>query len=173
MTKLNAPSVSPLDVYEGVGDLPLYSTSVTVSGGEARHARASGRALSDDGELDVQLRLPRPLGGTGGGTNPEQLFAAGYGACFHGAMSLVAAKRRMKLPPDIEIRVEVTFGRDPEDGLFLLTAELEVSLPTLDAAEASALIEETEKICPYAKMARQGIQSSIKCVVSSDPAAST
>ena len=67
----------------------------------------------------------------------------------------------------------VAIARDPEDGLFLLTAELEVSLPTLDAAEASALIEETEKICPYAKMARQGIQSSIKCVVSSDPAAST
>jgi Ohr subfamily peroxiredoxin len=164
MTVLNAPSVSLLDIYNGDQVLPLYSTSVTVSGGEVRHARASGRAFSDDRELDVQLRLPRPLGGSGGGTNPEQLFAAGYGACFHGAMSLVAAKRRMKLPSDIDIKVEVTFGRDPEDGLFLLTAELEVSLPTLDAAEADALIEEAERICPYAKMARQGIQSSVKRV---------
>lgn len=69
----------------------------------------------------------------------------------------------MKLPPDLEIRVEVTFGRDPEDGLFLLTAQLEVSLPTFDAAAANALIEEAEKSCPYAKMARQGIQSSVKC----------
>jgi Ohr subfamily peroxiredoxin len=170
---LNAPSVSLLDTYHGDTVLPLYSTSVTVSGGEIRHARASSRAFSDDGELDVLLRLPRPLGGGGGGTNPEQLFAAGYGACFHGAMSLVAAKRRMKLPSDIEIKVQVTFGRDPEDGLFLLTAELEVGLPALDAAAADALIEEAEKICPYAKMARRGIQSSVKRVLLSDPPAPT
>jgi Ohr subfamily peroxiredoxin len=142
----------------------LYSTSVTVSGGEVRHARASGRAISDDGELDVVLRLPKPLGGNGGGTNPEQLFAAGYGACFHGAMTLAAAKRKLKLPPDLQITVKITFGRDPEDGLFLLTAEVEVSLPTLAASDADALIVETEKICPYAKMARRGISSSVKRV---------
>jgi Ohr subfamily peroxiredoxin len=161
MTVLTAPPISLLDIYEGDAMLPLYSTNVTVTGGEARHARASGRAISDDGELDVSLRLPKPLGGNGGGTNPEQLFAAGYGACFHGAMSLVAAKRKVKLPSDLLIKVNVTFGRDPKDGLFVLTADVEVSLPKVEDAVADALIEETEKICPYAKMARGGITSTI------------
>lgn len=161
MSELKAPPVSLLDKYVGQEVLPLYSTSVTVSGGEAGHGRASGRARSDDGELDLALRLPKKLGGKGGGTNPEQLFAAGYAACFHGALVLVASKRKMQVPDDVEIKVEVTFGRDPEDGLFLLTAAVEVNLPSLDRAEAEALVAETEAICPYAKMARQGIASSV------------
>jgi len=161
MTQLKAPPVSLLEIYEGDAVLPLYSTSVVVSGGEARHARSSGIARSDDGELDLVLRLPKQLGGNGGGTNPEQLFAAGYAACFHGAMTLVAAKRKVRLPSDLEIEAIVTFGRDPSDGLFLITAELVVSLPSLSDDEAEALIAETEKICPYAKMARVGFESKV------------
>lgn len=161
MTALAAPSLSMFDLYEGDTIFPLYTTSVTVSGGEVRHARSSGRAVSDDGELDLTLRLPKQLGGNGGGTNPEQLFAAGYGACFHGAMSLIATKQKIKLPADLQIVVKVTFGRDPEDGLYLITADVEVSLPSLDDATADALIAETEKICPYAKMTRNGILSSV------------
>jgi Ohr subfamily peroxiredoxin len=161
MSELKAPPISLLDKYEGREVLPLYSTCVTVSGGEAGHGRASGRARSDDGELDLALRLPTKLGGKGGGTNPEQLFAAGYAACFHGAMVLVAAKRKIRLPDDVEIKVDVTFGRDPEDGLFLLTATVLVNLPSLDRAEAQALVAETEATCPYAKMVRQGITSSV------------
>jgi Ohr subfamily peroxiredoxin len=162
MTQLKAPPVSLLDNYEGDTILPLYTTSVVVSGGEARHARTSGIARSDDGELDLVLRLPKQLGGHGGGTNPEQLFAAGYAACFHGAMTLVAAKRKVRLPPDLEIQAIVTFGRDPIDGLFLITAELVVSLPALDDESADALIADTERICPYAKMAHVGFTSKIR-----------
>jgi len=164
MSELKAPDVSLLDRYMGQEVLPLYSTSVTVSGGEAGPGRASGRARSDDGELDLALRLPKKLGGKGGGTNPEQLFAAGYAACFHGAMVLVASRHKKHIPDDVEIKVEVTFGRDPGDGLFLLTAVVEVKLPSLDRTEAAALVAETETICPYAKMARQGITSSVVLV---------
>lgn len=162
MSQLSAPPVSLLDPYTGNEVLPLYSTSVTVTGGEAGHARASGRACSDDGALNLDLRLPKELGGPGGATNPEQLFAAGYAACFHGAMVLVAAKRRVKLPAEFHIKVDVTFGRDPDDGLFLLTASIKVELGLLNSDEANALITETEAICPYAKMARQGIATTIR-----------
>ncbi len=164
MSQLTAPPVSLLDIYTGDQILPLYSTSVTVSGGEAGHGRASGHARSEDGALDLALRLPKQLGGPGGGTNPEQLFAAGYAACFHGAMVLVAAKRKVKLPTDLHVKVDVTFGRDPEDGLFLLTARVDVGLPSLNSAEADALIAETEATCPYAKMTRQGIAATVRRV---------
>jgi lipoyl-dependent peroxiredoxin len=164
MSQLNVPPVSLLDRYEGEDVLPLYTTSVTVSGGEAGHGRASGRARSDDGELDLALRLPKQLGGKGGGTNPEQLFAAGFAACFHGAMVLVATRRKLRLPDDFHIQVRVTFGRDPDDGLFLLLAHVEVALPSLDREQAEALIAETQATCPYSKMARQGISSTLTLV---------
>jgi lipoyl-dependent peroxiredoxin len=76
MSELKAPSASLLEKYVGSEILPLYTARVTVTGGQVQHGRASGRAISDDGHLDVSLRLPKELGGPGGGTNPEQLFAA-------------------------------------------------------------------------------------------------
>ncbi len=161
MSKLSAPPTSLLDIYTGSEIFPIYSTSVTVTGGEAGHGRASGRAQSDDGALDLQFRLPAAMGGPGGATNPEQLFAAGYAACFHGALSLVATKKKIQLTRGLAIKVDVTFGRDPADGLFLLTAVVQVSLPDIEAALARELVEETEKICPYAKMVRQGIHHSV------------
>ena len=161
MTALQAPSTSLLDRYEGNSILPLYTTEVHVSGGTARHARASGAARSSDGVLDVQLRLPKELGGSGGGTNPEQLFAAGYAACFHGALTLVAAKRKVKLN-EVNISAKVTLGRDPSDGLFLITADLSVALPGIDKAVAADLARETETICPYAKMSRVGFKNAIE-----------
>ncbi len=157
-----APPTSLLDKYEGTEFFPLYTTAVTIGGGEARHARASGRAVSDDGALDVTLRVPKALGGMGGGTNPEQLFAAGYGACFHGALSLIAGGRKIKLPADITIEVSVTFGRDPDDGLFQLVADVAVTMPGVDDAVADELIAAAEEACPYAKMARKGIRSTIR-----------
>ena len=164
MERISAPPVSLLDIYEGSEFLPLYSTSLTVHGGEASHARSSGHARSADGELDVQLRLPKELGGNGGGTNPEQLFAAGYAACFHGALNLVAAKRRVRLPADLSIVANVTFGRDPADGLFAIALELRVALPGVPQADAEKLVAETEAICPYAKMGRKGIEQKIVIV---------
>ena len=110
-----APPISFLDRYHGDVFQPLYTADVTVTGGVARHARASGVARSTDGELDVQLRLPPALGGPGGGTNPEQLFAAGYAACFHGALSLLAAHAGIPIP-GASVEVTVDFGRAPMDG---------------------------------------------------------
>ncbi|MEO0975556.1 MAG: Ohr family peroxiredoxin [Pseudomonadota bacterium] len=164
MSQLSAPPVSLLDLYAGEDVLPLYKTSVLVSGGEVGHGRASGRAVSDDGALDVPLRLPVALGGPGGATNPEQLFAAGFAACFHGALSLVATKRKIRLDRDCSVGAEVTFGRDPSDGLILLSAQIQVHLPNMAQGEALDLVRETEAICPYAKMSRQGIEHSTRLV---------
>ncbi|MGB3432814.1 Ohr family peroxiredoxin [Achromobacter sp.] len=157
----SAPPVSLLDLYVGTEDLPLYTTTVSVTGGASGHGRSSGRAISNDGELELELRLPKELGGNGGGTNPEQLFAAGFAACFHGAMKLVAMKNRIPLPTDFAVHCTTTFARDAFDGLFSIRARLEVSLPGLAKEMALALVHETESICPYSKMADQGIASSV------------
>jgi Ohr subfamily peroxiredoxin len=164
MKKLTAPPVSLLDRFRGSTFEPVYATKVTVTGGEARHGRASGKVRSDDGELDLDLRLPLAMGGEGGGTNPEQLFAAGYGACFHGALSLLATKHGIAIPePSVE--VEVAFGRDPVDGQHTLTAHVTVRLPGLGLKVAQELVRATERICPYAKLVRQGIESSVRVIV--------
>lgn len=164
MKKLSAPPVSLLDRYRGSTFEPVYATKVTVTGGEARHGRASGSVRSDDGELDLELRLPVAMGGEGGGTNPEQLFAAAYGACFHGALSLLATKHGIAIP-DLAVEVEIAFGRDPVDGQHTLTAHVTVRLPGLGLKVAEELVRATERICPYAKMVRQGIESSVRVVV--------
>lgn len=161
MSKPERPPTSLLDKYHGAHFQPIYTATVRVSGGESRHGRASGVARSDDGMLDVRLRLPPELGGQGEGTNPEQLFAASYAACFHGALSLLAARARVDIP-DADVTASVTFGRDPVDGLFTLSAHVRISLPGVDPDIARELVRNTERICPYAKMAREGID----CVVS-------
>lgn len=158
--KPTPPMPALLDRYSGKEFQPLYTGTVRVSGGEARHGRTSGEARSSDGELDVVLRLPPELGGPGGGTNPEQLFAAGFAACFHGALSLLAARERIEIG-DPEVTAAVTFGRDPMDGLFTLAATVRISLPGVEHRVAEALVRNTERLCPYAKMARQGID----CIV--------
>jgi len=160
MTQLQAPALTLLDKYRGDEFQTLYTASVTVQGGQASHGRASGIARSDDGQLDVELRLPPELGGPGGGTNPEQLFAAGFAACFHGALNLLATKARLTLP-DTQVTARVSFGRDPVDGLYALTAHVNIHLPGLDRAVAEELVRNTERLCPYAKLARQGMHSVI------------
>ena len=158
MTKLQPPPVSLLNRYRGPEFQPLYSTKVTVSGGEAAHGRASGVARSNDGCLDIALRLPVELGGGGGGTNPEQLFAAAYAACFHGALNLLATRKGIPLV-DARVEVSVAFGRDPMDGLFMLTADVTVHLPGVEKSLAEELVRHTERFCPYAKLARNGMTS--------------
>ena len=164
MVKPQPPPVSLLDKHFGTEFLPLYTGTVRVNGGEAKHGRASGVARSEDGMLDVQLRMPAELGGSGGGTNPEQLFAAAFAGCFHGALSLLAARASVPIP-DAEVVARVTFGRDPVDGLFMLSADIRIHLPGVDRAIAAELVRNTERLCPYAKMARAGIE----CVVSLEP----
>jgi Ohr subfamily peroxiredoxin len=100
------------------------------------------------------------MGGPGGGTNPEQLFAAAYGACFHGALSLMA--NRLDIPiGTLEVHVAVAFGRDPVDGLFMLTADLRVHIDGVERHVAEELVRHTERACPYTKLARQGMRSRV------------
>lgn len=163
MVKLKAPPLSLLEKYCGRDTRTLYSTTVTVTGGDAGHGRASGVARSDDGNLDLQLRLPEELGGPGGGSNPEQLFAAGYAACFHGALSLLAARDGIPIT-DSSVEVQVDFNRDPMDGLFFLTAHTRIRLPGVERASAEKLVRNTERFCPYTKMARQGITNIVELI---------
>lgn len=166
-TTLSPPPLTLLDKYHGQETQTLYSTTVTVTGGDAGHGRASGVARSDDGQLSVDLRLPQALGGPSGGTNPEQLFAAGYAACFHGALSLLAARAAIPIPGAC-VDVTVDFSRDPTDGLFVLTAHTRVRLPGVERTVAEELVRNTERFCPYTKMARQGITNVVALVLPDD-----
>lgn len=152
-----------LDKYIGDDFLSLYSTSVVVTGGSVAHGRLSGVARSDDGNLALDLRLPKALGGPGGGTNPEQLFAAGLAACFHSALTMLASREQITLA-NAAVNVTVAYGRDPVDGLYTLQANVRVNLPGLPCPLAEELTRNAERVCPYAKMARQGIV----CIVALD-----
>lgn len=168
MPPLQPPPPSLLDKYVGEDALALYTGRVRVTGGEAAHGRASGVVRSDDGALEVDLRLPAELGGPGGGSNPEQLLAAGYAACFHGALTLLAARAGIVLNQVI-VDAQVTFARDPMDGLFLLSADIRVALPDVDRTTAAELVRNTERICPYAKMFRRGIDHVVAVVDQAAP----
>jgi Ohr subfamily peroxiredoxin len=163
MKPLAPPPVSLLDKYVGRDIKPLYSTTVTVTGGEAEHGRASGVARSDDGNLELDLRMPPELGGPGGGTNPEQLFAAGFAACFHGVLCLLSAKAGHSAAA-CSVAVSVSFARDPVDGMYLLMADVNIRLPGLRQATAEQLVRNAERVCPYAKMAREGLLNVVTLV---------
>jgi lipoyl-dependent peroxiredoxin len=144
-------------VYEGGEFQPLYTAKVEVESGGMGHARMSGRATSDDQALDVKLAMPKALGGPGGdGTNPEQLFAAGYAACFQGAMAVVAGTIGVKLGRT-QISSQVTIGRDPSDGGYALEVELGVDCPDLPVETARTLVEQAHNVCPYSKAVKGNI----------------
>lgn len=129
---------------------PLYTASVTTTGGR------DGRAVSSDGVLDVELTTPRELGGQGGeATNPEQLFAAGYSACFIGALKFVASQQKQTLPADTSITAQIGIGQIP--GGFGLEAELQISLPGLDRELAQQLVDAAHQVCPYSNATRGNI----------------
>lgn len=128
----------------------LYTASATATGGR------DGRAVSSDGVLDVKLSTPRELGGQGGAaTNPEQLFAAGYSACFIGALKFVAGQRKQTLPADASITGKVGIGQIP--GGFGLEVELHISLPGLEREAAEALVAAAHQACPYSNATRGNI----------------
>lgn len=155
-----SPPLSTDKDYAGASFSALYTTTVTVGGGASAHGRASGRARSDDGVLDVSLRMPAELGGDGDGTNPEQLFAAGFAACFHGALSLVARREELD-PSGISVAATVAFGRDPADGGYLLRVDLVVGWPGIDPEIAEPLMEQADSLCPYARMTARGTPTTI------------
>lgn len=157
---VNNPMLSTEHDYSGSTFKPLYVTRVAVSGGSSAHGRATGRARSTDGALDLRLRMPEELGGDNTGPNPEQLFAAGYAACFHGALSLLA-RRHLLDPSSITVQASVAFGRDPADGGYQLSADLVVTWPGVDRDRVAPLLAQAAALCPYAKMTRQGIPATI------------
>jgi osmotically inducible protein OsmC len=130
----------------------LYTAEVTATG--ARH----GHAVSSDNVLDVNLALPPGLGGKGGATNPEQLFAAGYAACFGGAVEYLAGMQKIKTGT-VTVKAKVDIGpHDPGQGEgFTLAVALDVTLPELDQAAAEALVEAAHKTCPYSNATRNNI----------------
>ncbi|MFD5281687.1 Ohr family peroxiredoxin [Streptomyces rubrogriseus] len=158
--RIKLPTLSTEKDFDGEEFSPIYTTAVTVHGGTASHGRASGHARSSDGALDLDLRMPAELGGDGRGTNPEQLFAAGFAACFHGALSLLARQEALD-PATISVVATVAFGRAPEDGGYLLRVDLVVRWPGVDPATADELIRKADALCPYARMAWSGTPTTI------------
>jgi lipoyl-dependent peroxiredoxin len=136
--------------YEGETFQPVYTAIVTATPGQEGNARISARAESPDGLFVLDLAMPQALGGTGQGTNPEQLFAAGYAACFHGALSLVARKMRVDVSQST-VTCAVTIGRDPVDTGYRLAAELQVKMPNAARETAEQMVGHAHQICPYSK----------------------
>ncbi|WP_443190439.1 organic hydroperoxide resistance protein [Pseudomonas indica] len=135
----------------------LYRASAEATGGR------DGRAISSDGVLDVSLTTPRELGGAGGqGTNPEQLFAAGYAACFLGAIKFVAARDKHRVSPDTWIEGVVGIGAIPNG--FGIEVELKITLPDMDRDEARTLIEKAHIVCPYSNATRGNIDVTLTLV---------
>lgn len=130
----------------------LYSTTATATGGR------DGRARTADGAFEVTLASPKELGGNGQGNNPEQLFAAGYAACFLGAMKFVASQgKHAKVPADATVTATVGIGPREDKG-FGLAVALEISLPGIDREAAEALVAEADTICPYSHATRGNIE---------------
>ncbi|MCF3122705.1 organic hydroperoxide resistance protein [Streptomyces luteocolor] len=129
----------------------LYTAVATANGRE-------GRAVSSDGQVDLPLAFPPALGGDGKGTNPEQLFAAGYAACFASAMGNIARQEKLDVS-DVSVTAEVSIGKDATDGGFGLAVVMRVELPShLEGPTGEALLEKTHAYCPYSKATRGNIQ---------------
>lgn len=132
----------------------LYTARATTTGG-----RRDGRSSSSDGQLAVTLNAPKELGGSGNGTNPEQLFAAGYSACFLGAMQFVAGTQKIALSPQTEIVADVGFG--PRAGGhkgFNIVVTLQVTVPGMDRTAAEALVAAAHEVCPYSNATRGNVE---------------
>jgi lipoyl-dependent peroxiredoxin len=135
----------------------LYKAHATATGGR------EGRAVSSDKVLDVKLTTPKELGGAGAvGTNPEQLFAAGYAACFIGAMRFVAGQNKVTLPADTSIASTVGIGKIPAG--FGIEVDLKVSIPGMDKSEAEKLVHAAHQVCPYSNATRNNIDVRLSVV---------
>lgn len=135
----------------------LYRANATSTGGR------EGKSVSSDGALDVKLTTPKELGGNGAfGTNPEQLFAAGYSACFIGAMKFVGGRDKIAVPADVSINATVGIGQI--EGGFGIEVELKISLPGLDRASAEKLVNAAHLVCPYSNATRGSIDVTLTIV---------
>lgn len=135
----------------------LYQAEATATGGR------EGQAVSSDKVLDVKLTTPKGLGGDGAvGTNPEQLFAAGYAACFIGALKNVAGREKIALPADLSVTGLVGIGPIPNG--FGIEVELKISLPGLDKAQAQTLVDKAHGVCPYSNATRGNVDVTLTLV---------
>ena len=134
-------------------DKALYTAQATSTGGR------TGTTESSDGKIKLQLSTPKELGGDSGpGTNPEQLFAAGYSACFIGAMKAVAGMQKIKLPADVSIKADVSIGpMSGKPGAFGIAVAMVVSVPRMDKAATEALVKTAHEVCPYSNATRGNI----------------
>ncbi|HJV62359.1 MAG TPA: organic hydroperoxide resistance protein [Albitalea sp.] len=138
-------------------DKVLYTAHATSTGGR------EGSSKSSDGALEVRLSTPKELGGAGGpGTNPEQLFAAGYSACFIGAMKVVAGKMKVALPADLSVTADVGIGPIPAG--FGIQVALNVSMPGVELETAQKLIHAAHQVCPYSNATRGNIDVALNLV---------
>ena len=127
----------------------IYTAKAVVSGGR------DGTARTEDGQLELKLALPKQMGGKGDGTNPEELFAAGYAACFIGALKVVAAQAKQKLPENLRIESQVGLGKVGAG--YGINAALDVFLPEMDEAVAQQLVNQAHQVCPYSNATRGNI----------------
>jgi lipoyl-dependent peroxiredoxin len=137
-------------------DKALYTATATATGGR------TGTAASDDGRLSTTLSTPKALGGDdGAGTNPEQLFAAGYSACFIGAMKAVSGRMGKKLPAEVSITSKVGIGpMTGKAGAFAIAVDMTVSVPGMDRGELETLVKTAHEVCPYSNATRGNIDVS-------------
>lgn len=137
----------------------VYTTESTATGGGR-----DGHVKSSDGRIDLDTRPPKVMGGSGEGTNPEQLFSAGYAACFLGALRLVAGKAKVKLDDATNVTVEIGFGKDSEGG-FGINGKVIGYLPGLEQSAADDLVHQAHQVCPYSKATRGNIDVDISAKV--------
>lgn len=137
----------------------IFTTESTATGGGR-----DGHVKSSDGRIDLDTRPPKEMGGSGDGTNPEQLFSAGYAACFLGALRLVAGKSDVKLGDGTDVTVKVGFGKDPSGG-FGLTGNIVGYLPGLEQKVADDLMHQAHEVCPYSKATRGNVDIDVSAKV--------
>jgi len=138
----------------------LYTAQATSTGGR------TGTTKSSDGRVSLNLSTPKELGGDSGpGTNPEQLFAAGYSACFIGAMKAVAARQKINLPAEVSNTADVSIGpMAGKAGAFSISVAMKISIPGMDKAAAEALVKAAHEVCPYSNATRGNIEVSFSVV---------
>lgn len=141
-------------------DTALYTARATSTGGR------TGSTKSSDGRVSLNLSTPKGLGGDDGpGTNPEQLFAAGYSACFIGAMKAVAAKQKITLPSEVSNTAQVSIGpMTGKAGAFSITVSMKVSVPGMERAAAEKLVADAHEVCPYSNATRGNLDVEISVV---------
>lgn len=138
----------------------VYTAHAHTTGG-----RAGGTSKTDDGRLDVTLDTPKAMGGNDGpGTNPEQLFAAGYSACFLGALKAIARGEKVTLPDDTTIDAAVSFGENAKGPGFAIAVELKINVPGIDRAQAEDLVHKAHQICPYSNATRGNVDVTLTVV---------